>query len=138
MNIRRRARNLHRKYRTSCPFTIAGKLGITIMFLDLPENVKGYQDRILRRKIIVINGNLPFEEQRFICAHELAHFRLHKDHSHYFITRHTGFSLGRYENQADEFATHLLTAAEDPDIDEPLEWYLSRCGVPKEMSRFII
>ncbi|WP_234404826.1 ImmA/IrrE family metallo-endopeptidase [Paenibacillus bouchesdurhonensis] len=137
MNIKRRARNLYRKYRTSCPFTIARMLGITIMFLDLPDNVKGYQDRILRRKIIVINDNLPDEEKRFICAHELAHFRLHKGHSHYFITRHTGFPLGRYENQADEFATHLLTAGEELNADEPLEWYLNRCGVPKEMERYL-
>ncbi|MGG1879105.1 ImmA/IrrE family metallo-endopeptidase [Paenibacillus cisolokensis] len=138
MDIKRRARNLYQRYRTSCPFTIAKKLGITIMYLDLPDGVKGYQDKVLRRKIIVINQNIPEEEQRFVCAHELAHFRLHKDFSHYFITRHTRFPLGLYENQADEFATYLLTASEERGIDEPTEWFLARCGIPTEMSRHVM
>lgn len=136
LDIYRRTRNLYKKYRTKCPFTLARILKIVILFLDLPEGVKGYCDRVLRRKYIVIDSKLPEEEQAFIAAHELGHMILHGGINHYFITRETYFPIGKFEREANVFATNLLVCGESKEIGEPDDWFLLRCGIPSEMHRF--
>lgn len=136
MDIKRRTRNLYHKYGTTCPYQLAKRNHITVLFLDLPGGLKGYCQRVFRRKFIVINRNAPEEEQRFICAHELGHMLLHRGMNHYFITRETYFAVGKYEREANEFAVKLLTCAEQAEHGESLAWYLRRCGVPPEMDRF--
>lgn len=136
MDIKRRARNLYARHGTACPFELARLLRITVSFMDLPDGIKGYCQRVFRRKFIVLNRRLAEQDQRFICAHELGHMLLHKGVNHYFITRETYFSVGRYENQANEFAVKLLTCGETMEHGEPLEWFLQRCGVPPGMEKF--
>ena len=104
------------------------------MYMDLPDNVKGYSRRVLRKKMIVLNNNLDEDEAIFVCAHELAHIILHKGVSHYFITHHTYIHIGRYEREAHTFALHLLIAGDSLDEDESIYDLLSRNRVPAEMS----
>jgi len=106
------------------------------MYLDLPDSVKGYCDRVLRRKFIVIDSKMSEDDQRFICAHELGHMLLHRGLNHYFITRKTYFPIGRYEREANGFAVSLLTVNQSKEDDETVGWFLSRCGVPEEMHQF--
>ncbi|WP_084159477.1 ImmA/IrrE family metallo-endopeptidase [Paenibacillus ehimensis] len=131
------AQKLWRKYRTSCPFKIARLLRITILYLALPENVKGYCDQVLRRKFIVLNQNLSEEEHKFVCAHELGHILLHKKVNHYFIKQHTLIPIGRYEREAHTFAVHLLTAGDSIEDGESVEYFLARNDVPSEMALFL-
>jgi len=132
----RRAESLHRKHRTNCPFKIAKILNITIMYLDLPIEVKGYSRRVLKRKIIVINSNLEEDEQYFVCAHELGHIILHKGVSHYFITTHTFVHVGRYEREAHTFALYLLISGDSLAENESVQALLTRNRVPEEMARY--
>ncbi|MGE7718065.1 ImmA/IrrE family metallo-endopeptidase [Priestia megaterium] len=136
MQIKRRAQNLYRKVRTSDIFTIARELKIDLVFRDLPSEVKGLCERVLRRKYIILNQNLPEEEWRFVFFHELGHLILHKGINHYFITRETHFVIDRLEAQASEFAVHFLTAADQVCPGEVSVSYLNRCGVPEDMHRF--
>ena len=75
---------LIRKHRTNCPFSIARAIGIQIRFTNLGKSTKGLYFRKLRRRFIVIHSELPPEWQRFVCAHELGHDRLHKGINRFF------------------------------------------------------
>lgn len=80
-------KRLVKKYNTSSPFELAEALGIHIRFMHLGDGTKGLYYRKLRRRFIVIHNQLPLEWQRFVCAHELAHDRLHKGVNRFFWRR---------------------------------------------------
>lgn len=138
MDIQRRAKNLVRKYGTNCPFTIAKHLNINVQFVDLTDEVRGVYCRTLRRKFIGINSNLPYEWQRFVCAHELGHDLLHRGLGYYFIEQHTLFNPGRFERQANLFAVELLLSFDRPEDSETIEHFFLRNQVPKELSVYYI
>ncbi|MBD2846195.1 ImmA/IrrE family metallo-endopeptidase [Paenibacillus sp. IB182496] len=138
IDIKRRTRNLHAKYGTSDPFKLAACLNVTVLHLELPQSVKGYCQRLLRRKFIIINAQLEEEEQRFICAHELGHIVLHKGVNHYFVQKETNFVIGKFERQANEFAVKLLAVGERMEHGEQLESFLLRCGVPRDMHAYYL
>ena len=54
-NIKVRVKNLVKKYRTGNPFQLADDLGITIVRLPLPDDIRGFFVNVLRRKYIVLN-----------------------------------------------------------------------------------
>ncbi|MCC3382105.1 ImmA/IrrE family metallo-endopeptidase [Paenibacillus farraposensis] len=127
---------LVRKYRTNCPFFIAKALGIHIRYCDLGSTTKGLYYHKLRRRFIVIHNGLTPEWERFVCAHELGHDRLHKGISRFFMEEHSYFAPGKFEQQANRFAVLLLSKGKPPQADETLEHYLPRIGLPKETALF--
>ncbi|KOP66646.1 zinc peptidase [Bacillus sp. FJAT-18019] len=129
-------RQLIKKHHTSCPFEIAASLGIHIRFADLGQTTKGLYFRKLRRRFIVIHNQLPPPWQRFVCAHELGHDRLHKGISRFFLEEHSYFSPGKLERQANRFAIALLTAGLTPELGESLHEFYLRAGIPQEMLYF--
>lgn len=129
-------RKLVKKHRTNCPFQLSAALGIHIRFADLGKTTKGLYFRKLRRRFIVIHSRLPDEWQRFVCAHELGHDRLHKGISRLFLEEHSYFSAGKLERQANRFAVALLTADLNMLPDETMREYYLRAGIPQEMLYF--
>lgn len=129
-------RQLIKKHHTNCPFEIATSLGIHIRFADLGQTTKGLYFRKLRRRFIVIHNQLPPPWQRFVCAHELGHDRLHKGISRFFLEEHSYFSPGKLERQANRFAIALLTADLAPGPGESLHEFYLRAGIPQEMLYF--
>lgn len=130
-------KTLVRRHKTNNPFKLAERMNINVWHLDLPESVRGYYLRTLRRRYIAINCNLSYEWQRFVCAHEIGHDRLHKGIGRYFIDQHTLFRPGTFERQANEFAVSLLLHGEDRYEDESNESFCARNGVPREMMDYI-
>ncbi|GIO67828.1 ImmA/IrrE family metallo-endopeptidase [Paenibacillus cookii] len=126
-------RKLTRKYKTSCPFELARALGIQIRYTDLGKSTKGLYYRKLRRRFIVIHNQLSPEWQRFVCAHELGHDRLHKGINRFFLEEHSYFAPGKLERQANRFAVLLLTAGVAIRQDETAEDVCRRSGIPPEM-----
>ncbi|WP_106766835.1 ImmA/IrrE family metallo-endopeptidase [Paenibacillus faecalis] len=127
---------LIKKYHTNCPFQLASALGIHIRYADLGKTTKGLYFRKLRRRFIVINSHLPSEWQRFVCAHELGHDRLHKGINRLFLEEHSFFCPGKLERQAHRFAITLLTADLTPMSEESMREYYLRAGIPQEMLYF--
>ncbi|MRN57021.1 ImmA/IrrE family metallo-endopeptidase [Paenibacillus monticola] len=125
--------NLLKKYKTNCPFELSRALGIHIRFMNLGAVTKGLYYRKLRRRFIVIHNELPLEWQRFVCAHELGHDRLHKGINRFFLEESSYFSPGKLERQANLFALKLLSANSLPDQDESLNSYYLRIGIPPEV-----
>lgn len=135
MDIKRRVANLTKKNKTNCPFRLAKILKIDVWFLDLGDSCRGYYLRTLRRRYIAVNSSLSEEWQRFVCAHELGHDRLHSSMmGYYFIEQRTLFNPGKLERQANTFAVRLLLNDDPPIEGEDIEQLLIRNGVPREMS----
>jgi len=128
--------NLIKKYKTNCPFELSRALGIHIRFMNLGEATKGLYYRKLRRRFIVIHNELPLEWQRFVCAHELGHDRLHKGINRFFLEESSYFCPGKLERQANSFAVKLLLAYSSPEQGESLETYYARLGIPSEIQLF--
>ncbi|WP_201452217.1 MULTISPECIES: ImmA/IrrE family metallo-endopeptidase [Paenibacillus] len=126
-------RKLTRKYKTSCPFELARALGIHIRYTDLGKSTKGLYYRKLRRRFIVIHNQLSPEWQRFVCAHELGHDRLHKGINRFFLEEHSYFAPGKLERQANRFAILLLTAGITVRQEETSLDVCRRSGIPPEM-----
>lgn len=129
-------RKLTRKHKTRCPFELASALGIHIRYADLGKSTKGLYYRKLRRRFIVIHNDLSPEWQRFVCAHELGHDRLHKGINRFFLEEHSYFAPGKLERQANRFAILLLTAGTTIEQEETIQDYCRRSGIPQEMHTF--
>ncbi|AFQ46295.1 ImmA/IrrE family metallo-endopeptidase [Desulfosporosinus meridiei] len=127
---------LTRKYKTNCPFTIAEHLGIHIRYADLGEHTRGIYYSKLRRRFIVINSRLNSHWQRFICAHELAHDRLHRGLNRFFLDEYSLSNANKYERQANEFAVQLLLKSTVIRPGETLEQFFRKNYVPVEMLKY--
>ena len=127
---------LVRRYKTNCPFAIAESLNIHIRFADLGEYTRGIYYSKLRRRFIVINSRLNFFWQRFICAHELGHDRLHKGLNRFFLDEHSLQNVNKYERQANTFAVNLLSTNHEFIQGETVEQLFMRAGIPREMTQY--
>lgn len=87
-------RQLIRKYKTNDPFELANHLNITVWYRDLGKGTRGLYIKKLCRRYIVIHEDLDEQWQRFVCAHELAHDRLHPGMSRFWLDEYTLFNAG--------------------------------------------
>lgn len=126
-------RRLVRRYGTNCPFAIAERLGIAVWFRDLGESTRGFYCRMFRRRYIVIHERLDDRWRRFVCAHELAHDRLHPGLSRFLLDERSFFRIGRFESEANLFALGLLTAGRPPEPGETAADWLRRNEIPEEV-----
>lgn len=116
MWLKEKVHELVKKHKTFNPFEIAEQKNIHVIKWDLHEQIQGYYKYDRRNRYIVINKNLSYEYQRFVCAHELGHAILHPRMNTPFLQRNTFFSTDKIEREANTFAVELLI----PD-DEFLE-----------------
>ena len=87
-NIKLRVKNLVNKYQTADPFALAKELDVNILYVPLPEKIRGILVRVLRKKTILLNDKLNYEAQKIVICHELGHVRMHW-HAGYFF-QHEG------------------------------------------------
>lgn len=113
------ADGLARKYDTRDPFIIAREMGFIVILAPLIQ-MRGFQQRAKRRRFIYINSELDEQQQRLVCAHELAHHLLHRGMNRIFMDQSTYVVTQKYENEANQFALELLYD------DDDLQPYLSR------------
>ncbi|MCZ8513467.1 ImmA/IrrE family metallo-endopeptidase [Paenibacillus filicis] len=129
---------LIRRFGTNDPFIIARGLNIHIRFEDLGKDTRGIYFHKLRRRCIFIHDKLDEPWQRFVCAHELGHDRLHPGFSRFWLDEHSFFHAGKYERQANQFAVWLLIGKDQ--LEEGESWYdlCKRNGIPDEMHSFFL
>ena len=141
MNIPLRVKNLVNKYRTGNPFQLASDLGITIVRLPLPDDMRGFLVNVLRRKYIVLNDGLCYAEQKVTVCHELGHARLHAGYGYYLHPDRAYYVRSRLEAEANEYAAHLLAYSTDIDSDEMAHIINQRQPDPRDvhllLGRFI-
>lgn len=114
MNVRDQAAKTIEQYCTNNPFELCACLGIKVMRWPL-EDMRGYFFQNDKGRIIVLNSTLGYEESRFVCAHEIGHYILHGGFNRVFLDSRTLMNAGRYEREADAFASFILMP-EDQEI----------------------
>lgn len=133
MDIDKVLREVLSKFKTRDPFEIADTEGILVFFEELGA-LRGYYNAPFGVKMIHINSDLPKIRQRLVCAHELAHAFLHPELNLSFMTKNTFMLPGRYERQANIFASKLLLP--DEKLSEYYGYTASEIscitGLPKE------
>lgn len=107
MDIKKKADDLARKYRTRNPFEILQGLNVILVFVPL-TGTRAFYQYFQRNNIIYINENLTRHEQIFECAHEMGHMFLHKKENAIFMDTRTCFNTSKFEIEADTFAINLL------------------------------
>lgn len=120
MNIPLRVKNLVIRYDTSDPHRLAKELQCIVIYANLPSTVNGFWKRILQRRTIIINENLPEWQQTAVLCHELGHIICHGRYTA-FSMRNVSYSNTRIEKEADTFAECLMSYRYDLE-----EYYVRR------------
>lgn len=105
------ARQLITKHETRNPFQIAKEKKAILVTAPLVD-VRGFYQYFKRQNIIYIDQSLTERQKEFVCAHELGHMMMHRNSNAIFMDTHTFFVTNKYENEANEFAVHLLISDE--------------------------
>ncbi|MDQ0269980.1 ImmA/IrrE family metallo-endopeptidase [Cytobacillus purgationiresistens] len=130
MDIKGIVKNLIRKHKTACPFELAKKLKIEVVFVNLGKKVLGFYTKHNQIPVITINENADSLQQIFILFHEIGHHVLHKDINTPFLSEFTLFSTIKIEIEAHTFALEFLFFNKEVITEEDLEMY----GVPKQLA----
>lgn len=130
MDTWRLATKLAEKHRTRNPFRIAEDLGIIVIKCPL-VGIRGFQQRIKRRKIIYVNSELDDHQQEIVCAHELGHIFLHSGMNRIFLNQSTNLVAQKFENEANFFSVDLIFSDDDliPLLEQPLDVAAAAMGV---------
>lgn len=115
--IERIVSELFHKYNTASPFELCDCLGIEVIYQELPESVRGFFVKILKKFVVVINDAVDEDEARVVCAHELGHIMLHSDTNSISLSSRTYFCTSKYEREADLFAAELLLKDEISNVE---------------------
>lgn len=137
MNQKRMADALAQKFGTRDPFRIAEELGIIIIRTPL-TGIRGFYQFIKRCKIIYLDSGLDEYTERFVCAHELGHAVLHRNHNRIFLDTCTSLKSSRYEREADRFAVDLLYDDDDlrEYLEHPIQAAADLMGVSVELAEY--
>lgn len=137
MDIRALAVKVAAKHNTTNPFCIAEELGFIVVFAPLVD-MRGYQQRARKRNIIYINSDLDEQQQRLVCAHELAHHFIHRGMNRIFMDHSTLFITQKYENEAHHFALELIYPDDDlqPFLTRPITDAAAYMGVPLPLAEY--
>ena len=130
--------DLIKRHETADPFELAALKKIHVIYHDLHHEIQGLYKYDKRNKYIVINANLPETRQKFVCAHELGHAKLHPRVNTPFLREKTFLSIDRIEVEANTFAVELLlpdnAIYEHSDIGMTLNEIASMYCVPEEVT----
>lgn len=117
-----------KKYNTRDPFQIAKEKNVILVYAPLID-IRGFYQFFQRQHIICIDQDLPEQEKKFVCAHELGHMLMHKSSNAIYMDTQTFLNTNKLENEANEFAVSLLI----PDC----EIYDNKELTTKQLSRLL-
>ncbi|MEV2907482.1 ImmA/IrrE family metallo-endopeptidase [Paenibacillus larvae] len=131
-------RKLVKQHKTNCPFELASKLNITIIYEDLGKGTKGFFYHRLCHSYIVIDNNITYEEQRFTVAHELAHYFFDQGTSFFHLQRNTLQICEKFEHRANRFAVYLLCFGDQIEHGETIREFCLKHNIPEDMHHYYI
>ena len=103
-------------------------------------NLRGIYNCIEKMPFVAINSNLTDCERKFVEAHELAHYILHRGVNRVFLNRTTYLKTDHYEREADLFAA-CMRAPWPNDVlfeGEPVDNLAARLGVRLEVAEMYL
>ena len=112
---------------------VAQLLGLRVYERDLPIEEL---DEIFARDSIAVATKLDDAERRWAIAHGIGHCVMHQDANDLWLRAHT-LLYDKSENQAEQFALHLLVDLEEGRAEglETIQEIAEYFGVPVEMVR---
>lgn len=118
IEIYKKAQALIRKSGTNNPFVIASDNNIMVKKVTDFKRLKGLYTVIKRKRIIILNGNLPYEEQKLVCAHEIGHDIMHREFAKSIVLHEYVLCdiKEKTEHEANMFAADILF--DDGKIEE--------------------
>lgn len=137
MGIKTKADGLAGKYGTRDPFAISEEMGFIVVLTPLVQ-MRGFQQCAKRRRFIYINEDLDEQQQRIVCAHELAHHLLHRGLNRIFMDHSTEIVTQKFENEANRFAVCLLYSDDDlqPFLSHSIEKAAEYMGVNYALAEY--
>ena len=99
--------NIVSEYGTRDPYVIADKCGILVCEENL-GSLNGYYCTAFGIRSIHINRNLSDMMKKITCAHEIGHAHLHHQLNVNVMLENTLMLKGKYEKQANLFASCLI------------------------------
>jgi len=133
--IKRSVKQLIEEHETNDPYRLAQAMGIDVDEFPF-RRIKGLILEIVGRVTIVLNANLPERMKRVVLAHELGHRQLSPQGMGYFFMADYTLMEPKTEYEANRFAVELVAWGESPTIDETLEGFAARVGVPVELMKY--
>lgn len=118
VNYKKTAKYYIEKYKTRDPFAIAKELRIIIKYKNLSnDSPRGLFKKILKRKFIILNMSRinNSRDLKMVIAHELGHAIMHSSNSAFFLHDHTLYARGKFEREANMFASELLIDTDNWD-----------------------
>ena len=109
-----KARKLYRATGTTSPFSIAERKGYVVIRKTMPAELKGFTTKLYRIPIIYINDMYPQEDQEFTCLHEIGHIICGHEDNTIFLLNHTSQVIGKFENEANDFACTMKLLPYNP------------------------
>lgn len=111
MNLYRLAGELSK--RGQKPTALAADLGINVLYASF-QSIKGITFSLGEYRFIIIDSELPEDQQEIVCGHEIAHFLLHPKANYLFILNYT-FYYPSYEYQANRFCMEMFVGKEQAE-----------------------
>lgn len=136
---------LQRKYKETDPFKLCAAMGIIVDYHPMGNYdgaCKGFFLSQSRKRLIMVNSDLPRQFQRIIGAHELGHAALHSRTAG--VSTFHDFALfdatSTLEYEANLFAADFLMSDEEvlERLNEDISFFgaASMLGVPPELLDF--
>lgn len=138
MELDKIAKRVTKRYKSTDPFQLCDRLGIVVMFMQM-KDIRGLYMRLKGRDFIYIDEMLEDYEQRFVCAHELSHYLLHRDLNRMFMDARTFLKTSIYERDADRLAAWILYPNDDAlaELAEFTFEQASGCmGIPLDVAQY--
>lgn len=113
--IYKKTQTLIKKSCTNNPFQIASDNNIMVRTSTDFKELKGLYTIIKRKRIIILNGNLSYEEQKLVCAHEIGHDFMHRDFArNKVLHEYVLYDMkAKTEYEANMFAADIMISDED-------------------------
>lgn len=131
--IKREVRNLREHYHTSDPFELADYLE----YIIIPFPFKKIRGMLLvtdDTTFIGYNNALPYQEQKLVVYHEIAHRQLHPYLNYFMILDNIrSICIGKYEHQVDRFVAELLLCEQKPESGESIYEFARRKELPLKL-----
>lgn len=135
MDVRKKVKQLIRKYKTDDPFKLADHLGIHVIYGDLGGKLGNYLKYKRSKFIIIDDKRTPENMLLFVCAHELGHALCTPTANTQWLKTYTmSVNTDKVEHTANKFSVSLLLneqyLSEYPDTS--LYDLGANRGVPKQ------
>lgn len=114
---------------------IAQKLGVSVHYDELENEISGMLVINGEDKHIIVNKFHPTNRQRFTIAHELGHLQLHRDRSLFVDTKYVVYRRAGNANNSEYFHPGSTTTAQE---EREANWFAEALLMPESSIKLYV